>query len=173
MKKKKTTLKCRSGLFFPLISDAGTKLLAMWDPVSTNRNSEFTKWRAGIRVQPELPSVQHLTSRALYTLHTTLTSALSWPSCLLHICRALPLPNPTCQTAIWHWLQNYHQLQLGWGDQGTWEKIGCFEKAGDTSSRQAFCWKKQPKSEVPFLPHSWTKKKVSQLSTFACQETSD
>lgn len=69
------------------------------------------------------------------------------------------LPNPTCQTAIWHRLQNYHQLQRGWGDQGTWEKIGCFEEVSDTYSRQAFCWRKQPKSKVPFLPRSLTKKK--------------
>lgn len=29
-----------------------------------------------------------------------LTSALPWPSCLLHVCRAVPLPDPACQTEL-------------------------------------------------------------------------
>lgn len=96
------------------------------------------------------------------------------PVTILHVRREAPLPDPTCQAELFGISCKITTSCIWWGrSRNVRKKIGCSEGDSDMSSSQVFCWRKQPNTEVSFLPHSLTQKKASQLSAFMCQRVGD
>lgn len=153
-------------MFFPFLSETSTKCHT--SPGQLSDTTRACQARAGhpliIRatlcysslIPPPL---------APHPLTIRLTSALPRPSCILQC---------FCQTlhAKQRYLASAAKLPpavCDGGEQGTREQKSALREMARCHPVRFSAKKKQPNTEVSFLPHSLTQKKASQLSAFMCQ----
>lgn len=155
------------GLFFPFISETGTKVQCHVSSCQLSGTDRACKARAG----------HSLTIRATlcYSSLTPSPWLIILPASGSHLLSqdhpAVLLPDPACQAEMFGISCKITTSCVWWGRaRNTRTKQGALKEMVMCLPARFSAGKKQPNTEVSFLPHSLTQKKASQLPAFTCQD---